>query len=345
MTRRPIAIALVALTAAAAAAPAAHAHAVLVGTEPASRQLLQEGPHQVRLTFNERVSLALGGVQVFSPSGRLAGARATATDNRVETPVRTDERGTYAVSWRVLSADGDPVRGAFVFSVGRQTASQAAERAFDEAETNRPLAIAFGVVRFMGISGILLAVGGVVFAAVVASRARPRFVVAALVAMIAASVAGFFFEAAVAADVGLFDSFDPDIVDAQLSTIYGNAAVVRTLLAALGLVAFRLASPARCRDGLVGMSVAGVFVALALSQSITGHAMATAPTALRIPLDMVHVPSRRCGSAGSSSSTATWAGTASSRGRWPATPGSRSSRPSSWSPRAPSRRSPRARSR
>lgn len=270
-------------------APAAEGHAVLLKTEPASRGLVQEPPEEVTLSFSERVNLKLGGVDVFAPSGARVSRPAAVEESRLVSPVHAEKRGTYAVSWRVISADGHPVRGAFTFSAGRQTASSAAKRVLADAKTDRPLAIGFGVVRFLNIFGLLVAVGGVVFAAVVAPRWQPRFVVPALVLVIVASVAGFFLQAAMAADVGVLDTLDGDIIDAQLSTLYGNAIVLRIVLALLCLTALRLSLPLRSSDAPTRLLVAGVFVALAFSQSISGHAMATTPVALRLPLDMVHV--------------------------------------------------------
>jgi len=270
-------------------APAAQGHAVLVKTEPVSRGLVQEPPAEVTLTFSERVNLKLGGVEVFAPSGARVSRPAAVEESQLVSPIHAEKRGTYAVSWRVISADGHPVRGAFTFSVGRQTASSAAKRVVADAKTDRPLAIGFGVVRFLNIFGLLIAVGGVVFAAVVAPRWPPRFVTPALAIVIVASVLGFFLQAAVAADVGVLDTLDSDIIDAQLSTLYGNAIILRIVLAILCLTVLRLSLPLRWGDAPTRLLVAGVFVALAFSQSISGHAMATTPVALRLPLDMVHV--------------------------------------------------------
>lgn len=272
-----------------AGAPAAHAHATLLKSEPASQAVQQAAPEQVVLTFSERVSLKLGGVEVFAPSGARVGRPATANGSQVSAAVHAENRGTYAVSWRVISADGHPIRGAFTFSVGKQSSSSAAKRVFAEAETDRPLGIAFGTVRFLYILGILVAVGGVMFAAVIAPSRPLRLVAPALAVVIAASVVGFFLQAAIASNVGVLDTLDGDVVSAQLSTLYGNAAVLRIVLAALCLAALRLAGPLRWGDRPTRVMVAGVFVALALSQSVAGHAMATTPVALRLPLDMLHV--------------------------------------------------------
>ena len=290
MTVRPIAHLLVALAGLALlliCAPAARGHAVLVATHPAAQQIIAEAPEAVRLTFSERVSLRLGGVEIFAPSGGSASAgRAFASGSDVTAPMRAEALGDYAVSWRVLSADGHPVRGAFVFSVGERSANEAGQRrAFAAAATDRPLAISFGLVRFLYVAGIVVAVGGAVFAVVVAKRWSPWLLVPALLIVIVGSALGFVFEAAIAADVAVTDVFNRTILEAQASTVYGNAALARIALAVLGLLALRLA-PA---DPVARLLACGVLVALAVSLSLSGHAMSTEPMALRVPLDMVHV--------------------------------------------------------
>jgi copper transport protein len=272
------------------AAPRAHAHAVLLGTEPTLQALVADPPHEVELTFSEQVSLKLGGVEVFGPAGGLVSSGpAVAAGNRVSVPISSEAPGTYAVSWRVISADGHPIRGAFVFSAGRRSESTAVKKAFAAAKTDRGLSIAFGVARFGYLAAILIAAGAAIFSAVVAPRWSPRLIGPALGAVIGWSVVGFFLQTAIAADISLWDAFNRDVLEDELSTLYGNAAVVRVTLAVLGLALLRLIRPLGETDRVARVALAGVLVAMAAGQSLSGHAMAASPTAIRLPLDMLHV--------------------------------------------------------
>jgi copper transport protein len=106
---------------------AALAHAELLGTVPGADEVVQESPDTITLTFSEPVSVSLGGVRVYAPDGsRADDGEAEARSSRVSVPVRASARGTYAASWRVLSADGHAVSGAFVFHVGERGGSAAA---------------------------------------------------------------------------------------------------------------------------------------------------------------------------------------------------------------------------
>jgi copper transport protein len=280
-----VAVAFVSL----AFAGAARAHAVLLATDPERGETLTAAPERVTLTFSENVSLALGAVEAFAPDGeRVTAGEARVSGNRVTLPLETHEQGTYAVSWRVLSADGHAVGGAFVFNVGHASANSVGlKKAQAAASTDRALRVSYTAVRFVYLLGILLAAGGAIFAAFVAPGWRPRLLRPMLLVVIAASIVGFFLQTAVAAHVGVLDTFDGSLIRKQAQTVYGNGAIVRIVLASAALAASAvLARPSRRAERA---AAAAVFACLALSQSIAGHAIATSPIWARLPLDMLHM--------------------------------------------------------
>ena len=113
------AVALGLLLAVASASPAA-AHASLTSVDPADGARLDESPDAVRLTFTEPVSAELGGVRVLDAEGQPVQEGAARVDGpQVEINLQPDlPDGTYVISYRVISADGHPVRGGSVFAVG-----------------------------------------------------------------------------------------------------------------------------------------------------------------------------------------------------------------------------------
>lgn len=104
------------------------AHARLRGSVPAAAATVTGSPATVRLAFTEVVEPGQSQVLVTGPEGRaVAGVRTTrdprdATVLRAALPPRLP-RGTYAVTWRVLSVDGHPVAASFRFAVGAATGS------------------------------------------------------------------------------------------------------------------------------------------------------------------------------------------------------------------------------
>src|SRR5262249_23736077 len=81
-------------------------------------------PPVIRLTFNEPVQPIGRGIRVVAPSGkRVERGPARASGRSVSVDVDAPEQGTYVVNWRVVSADAQPERGRFTFTVGRPTAT------------------------------------------------------------------------------------------------------------------------------------------------------------------------------------------------------------------------------
>jgi copper transport protein len=157
------------------AAGPAWGHAVLIGAEPASGAVLAEAPARFVLRFNEPVRvlrLSLAGPR--GETGELAGH---AADGEVTaTPTTPPGTGTHVLSWRVVSADGHPVAGTLVFSVGAPGGTALAP------EAGFGLAAALWVARVALFACALLAVGAAAFAAWIGPAPRPCRLLAGLLA-------------------------------------------------------------------------------------------------------------------------------------------------------------------
>jgi copper resistance protein C len=96
----------------------ASAHAVRVATDPAPDTALAKGPPRVSATFNEQLQTTFAAMTVVGPDGNLWSNDAApqvkgaivSMDLRPLGPV-----GTYTVNYRVTSADGHVVSGAWSF--------------------------------------------------------------------------------------------------------------------------------------------------------------------------------------------------------------------------------------
>ncbi len=100
----------------------ASAHAALTGSDPAEGSTLSAAPSTVSLTFNENVG-STAQVAVTAPDGNpVEVTDIEAVDRQVTASVDdADQRGTYTLSFRVVSADGHPVTGSIAYdlTVGR----------------------------------------------------------------------------------------------------------------------------------------------------------------------------------------------------------------------------------
>jgi methionine-rich copper-binding protein CopC len=99
------------------AAPA-WAHAQLLRTTPAANGTATEPVTAVTLTFNEPVKQQSTAVTVAVGDGSsYSDGAARVVDSTVTQPVRPLPVGAVRVTWKTVSADGDPIQGEFSFTV------------------------------------------------------------------------------------------------------------------------------------------------------------------------------------------------------------------------------------
>lgn len=136
-------------------APAALAHAEMRGSSPAPNAILTTLPERVTLEFGEDVAVLALAWRL--PDGRRAEAAADAASGTLFiSPPPQAGKGSYALTWRVTSADGHPVSGALVFSLGHPSGQDPA--------TETDLAAYLGVLLRSGlVVALVLAVGAAVY--------------------------------------------------------------------------------------------------------------------------------------------------------------------------------------
>lgn len=104
-----------------AMASPAFAHNSLTASNPADEAVLDAGPGEIVLTFDQPVQEGegLNSVAVTGPDGeQWQGGAATVDSNVVTAPVRElGPSGTYTVGYRIVSADGHPVSGELTFEL------------------------------------------------------------------------------------------------------------------------------------------------------------------------------------------------------------------------------------
>lgn len=146
------------------AAPAA-AHATLVSVDPPDGARLDESPDVVRLTFSESVSAELGGVRVLDAEGdQVQEGAARVEGETVEVDLAPNlPDGTYVISYRVVSADGHPVRGGSMFGIGEAPIDEGALGEVTTGSDDRFWEVVGAVGRGLAYAGVLLAAGGVAF--------------------------------------------------------------------------------------------------------------------------------------------------------------------------------------
>lgn len=258
----------------------AGAHAQLVETTPVDGTALDAAPEAVTLRFDEPVNPPPGGVRVFDGEGERVdtdGAVAATDDPRVVgTALEPLDEGAYVVTWRVVSADGHPLRGALVFTVGQGGPA-------DASLVARLLAGDDGVWPALRSAGIVASYLAVLLLAGVLLVSRrlgvpgpDRGVRAAALVGVVAAVLAVPLQAAVVSGDGLAAALDPAQLSAVLVAGVGVAALVR-LAALVGVLLLR-----------DGPRLAAAAVALG-SFVLDGHTRTVEPAWLLVSADLLHL--------------------------------------------------------
>ena len=108
------------------------AHATPLRYVPAASSVLSQSPAEIQIHFSERIEPRVSSITVLGPDGSrvdLSNSALDAADPRIyRVGLKDGGKGTYTVSWQVISADdGHFSKGAYVFSIGNQTPSAASE--------------------------------------------------------------------------------------------------------------------------------------------------------------------------------------------------------------------------
>ena len=289
---------VVAAAVAAVLVPSAFAHSVLLGTEPANDVVLQESPGRVELRFNEPVEMSLGGIRVFDSQGNRVDADQVSPNDapRVGVDIEGElERGTYTVAWRAISADSDPISGAFVFHVQERGVQPGGISVESLTGSSTTVDVFFTGGRFFDFALLLLSLGGAAVLAIALPSApwhvRHRLygVLAGLASALAlVALLNIFFQGAAAGGVGILDSFRWNVFTTVLGTRYGEMMLVQAALAAtLALTAMALRhTEGRDRRALTALTLV-LGAGMALTPSFSGHASTAGKLALTS--DIAHV--------------------------------------------------------
>lgn len=279
----------------------AWAHAALLSSEPKANATLATSPPRIRLVFSEELEPTLGRIALEGADGRARPLAAKGDPHDVHALIApidsTLAPGAYRVIWRVVSADGHPVEGSYVFHVAAGAGSAAAhvpappppEVSTLPGGASAPVAgptvggapLVPSLLRGAGL-GALMALGGLLFfvvgerSDVAPGRTRRAAAWLAVVAPLLLAVHALAWIAHTSPTQGL----DASWVRATLGTTTGRVELARVVLALLACWALLLARRA-------GLALAFAAAALVVSGAV-GHSAALHP-AWTVPAKVVHL--------------------------------------------------------
>jgi copper transport protein len=263
---RPLAF-LIVLLAGLAYATGALAHASLVLAEPADGAMLAQPPAALRLVFNEPVSPLV--MRLIGPGGEVIAPAVSAENNVITlTPPRL-RQGTHVLSWRVVSADGHPVGGSLIFSVGAPTQPVTGPQSAGDPVVRA----AFWVAKVVIYVGLFIGVGGAFFRAWFgAGGARPAALAVSVAAALIATPISVGLQGLDALDLPMTGLVQAAAWQVGFGTAYGLTALAAAFALLAGNIAWATTSQHIAR-GLSLLALLGVGVALSLS----GHAGTVEP--------------------------------------------------------------------
>ncbi|MFF5407128.1 copper resistance CopC/CopD family protein [Streptomyces misionensis] len=288
-----------------AGAGPASAHAALTGSDPAQGVVVAQPPARVSLTFSEKVAMNEGSLRVLDPKGRAVQTGAPANVRGTTYAVNLESglgKGTYTVTYQVVSADSHPVAGAYTFSVGAPSKTVVPDAATAVGGGIVGGLYAFG--RYVSYAGFIVLAGGTAFVLVcwrrgAGVRALQRLVVGGWLALTAATLWLLLLRGSYTTTGKLADVFDLGLLGQVLQTKPGAALVSRLLLlaaAALFIAVLfgsyqRREEGAEKRDLTFGLGIGGVVVAagLATSWAVSEHASVGLQPGIAMPVDVVHL--------------------------------------------------------
>lgn len=290
---RPVVVVLLVLLDLLVGAGTAAAHADLQASSPPAGSELASPPAVVTLEFSEAVTLVPRSIVVVDGDGTRVdladahhperdGTRVTAT-LQPGLPV-----GTYSVLWRVVSDDSHPVSGRFTFGVGVAPRPPPAP-----ASSADPLVTALHwVAELLALSGVIVLAGSSFFIVWlwpegrVSTRAR-RVLGVALVAAVVGNALLLLVGGAYGAGGTAADLLDPATMSAAFSTTAARLTALR--IAVLGVAYFWW----RHRDRSGGLAsrfdLLGLWLAVAVTQAVGGHAGHSTSPLLTSLVDVAHL--------------------------------------------------------
>jgi copper transport protein len=258
----------------------AMAHASLNATVPIDGAVLGSAPSSFSLTFSEPVApLAL---RLVRPDGSIGDlGRAEVKGNVVEIPAPAGlANGTHVLTWRVVSADGHPIAGSVIFSIG----GPSAQAPIVEETVDWTVRAGLWLTKLALYVGLFIGAGGVFARSVLMPgiRSGRRALGVALGLGVAGAVLGLGFQGLDALGATVRSIADPVVWSTGLGTSFGNTVAV-------AVIAFAFGAAGVLGTGRLGKVAAAASLLLAaLAPALSGHASAASPQWLMRPAVFTH---------------------------------------------------------
>ena len=280
------------------AAPAS-AHAAFLKSDPQAGAVLAEAPAQVVLTFSEPVRVVGQKIHIFGPDGKAVdGGKPTVQGYALHVPMKpTTTKGSYLVSYRVISADSHPISGGIPFSIGAPSPNAPTGNAVNGAPTDPVVTTLLAAARYVGYAGLCVVVGPALFLALLwprrlSRRGPTRLIMIGIGTLAVSTLAEQYLQAPYHAGTTIFGATAADLRDV-FNSQYGAAHLVRIGVIAALTVLLPLFVKRPDTDAKVGWTDRALVAVLAVvglaTWPVSGHPAASSVPVLTTVADAAHL--------------------------------------------------------
>ena len=268
----------------------AEAHTTLVASEPAIDATLTSPPSRVRLVFSEQIEAGMASIALVGADGASRPLSVVGDPHDVHAiigAVSGLSTGVFRVVWHVVSADGHPVGGSFLFTVGTGGARAVAPPELPVSEpaatwgptlAGAPLVPA--VLRGLAVGSLMAVAGLLLFIVWMGSERDTRAMTFARRLVAIAPLLTLAHLAAWMLNAAPDHRLTGDWMDAAMGSTVGRVELWRTILSLAPLWALVLA-----RRTTLALALT---IAALLASAAIGHAAAT-DAVVAIPAKALHL--------------------------------------------------------
>ena len=272
----------------------ASAHAGLEASVPSANAILETGPPNIELDFNEAVDFKLADIELYDQSAKLiaTGPPERITDDTVvQVSVPAIGNGVYVVVWRVPSADGHVVDGVFSFQVGVHSGFDIGaliDKVSGNAAANSTVGRLDTAARLLALIGLIVLIGGGALAMQSADSGSNKMLLwLAWVFLLVGSLGSFGLYGAKVVAGTPSDAISPSVWGKVVGSHTASVLLVRAALVLV--VGVLLLSFARRASEIWRVAAMTLAIALVITYSSVGHAYAQRPAQLWMAVDAIHL--------------------------------------------------------
>lgn len=280
-------------------AASASAHAVLDSSTPVASSTIQTSPPEIVLRFNEPVASTLAQIELFDSNSELVQIGKAKRDDTQHSVVSASvpplAEGVYVVVWRVSSADGHPVQGAFPFEIGpisTGTINDLLNDVLSRLGKQSNVGLVVGVFRFLAFLGATVLIGVVVVTrggALLRSRRASRISFGSLVVLTVGTLGNLLFQGPYAVRGTWSDFSRWSLISDVLHTRLGFFLVVRLVVCIAAAILLWTVHRWPHASGARQSGATLVFLALITSFSAAGHASTLSYSVVSVVIDGLHL--------------------------------------------------------